>query len=236
MLFKSEVKMFDYETYINGQPSKLVFFLHGYNGTVADHQYAIDWLCAKITDAIIIVPHAPQVSDKNPQKKQWFGMLKYDAENKRAKPETSVEEIFAIYNNAATDLKHCADSINNFIDEMQKKFNIADNQTYLIGFSQGAMLAIYTSLIRQNSIAGTFSLSGLIAGSDSLDKNIKSCPPLWLFHGEDDLKVQYKTLPYNIKWLQNHRINPQVKTYSELAHKVCEAEIDEIAKVVNLKF
>ena len=227
--------MIEYVSYQIGKPLRLIVFLHGYNGTIADHQYAIDWLREKVTDAVIIVPQAPQTSDKNPQKKQWFGMLKYDAENKRALPETSVDEIFAIYNKAADEVKHCSDYLNEFIDEMQKKFNISDNHSYLVGFSQGAMLTIYTSLSRKNPLAAAFSLSGLIAGSVLLDKDIKSSTQLWLFHGEDDLKVQYKTLPYNIKWLENHHINPQVRTYPNLAHKICEAEIDEIAKVVNLK-
>ncbi|MBQ8481504.1 MAG: hypothetical protein IJ532_03115 [Alphaproteobacteria bacterium] len=228
--------MLEYVSYQIGKPLKLIVFLHGYNGTVADHQYAVDWICRKLKDSVVIVPQAPQVSDKNPQKKQWFGMLKYDAANTRANPETSVEEIFSIYNQAANEIKHCADSVNKFIDEMQKKFSIANDKTYLLGFSQGAMLTIYTALSRQNPLAGAFSLSGLIAGADLLDKDIKSYPPLWLLHGENDLKVQYKTLPHSIEWLKNHRINPQVITYADLAHKICEAEIEEIAKVVNLKF
>ena len=228
--------MLEYVSYQIGKPLKLIVFLHGYNGTIADHQYAIDWLREKVTDTVIIVPQAPQISDKNPQKKQWFGMLKYDTENKRSFPETSVDEIFAIYNKAAGEVKHCSDYLNEFIDEMQKKFNISDDHSYLVGFSQGAMLTIYTSLSRKNPLAAAFSLSGLIAGSVLLDKDIKSYPQLWLFHGEDDLKVQYKTLPYNVKWLENHHLNPQVCTYSDLAHKICEAEIEEIAKVVNLKF
>ncbi|MBR1601579.1 MAG: hypothetical protein IJ677_08405 [Alphaproteobacteria bacterium] len=227
--------MLEYISYQIGKPLKLVFFLHGYNGNIDDHQYAIDWLCQKLNDSIVIVPKAPQISDKNPQKNQWFGMLKYDSENKRSQPETSVDEIFAIYNSASSEIRQCAKNINNFINEIQKKYKITDNQTYIIGFSQGAMLTIYTSLSRQTQIAGSFSLSGLIAGANSLSEDIKSHPSVYLFHGEDDLKVQYKTLTYNKDWLKNHNINSKVYTYCGLAHKICEAEIDEIAKIINCK-
>ena len=225
--------MLKYESYQNGLPLKLVIFLHGYNGTIADHQYAIDLLREKLKDAIIIVPQAPQISDKNPQKNQWFGMLKYDSDGKRTKPETSIADIFAIYNSAADDVQNCAAFINDFIDEMQKKFSCNNNQTYLIGFSQGAMLTVYTALSRLKPLAGAFSLSGLVAGADLLAENIKSQPPLDLFHGQDDMKVQYKTLAESVNWLEKHDIHPVVKSYPDLAHKICEAEIEEIAQVIN---
>ena len=227
--------MLQYKSYQIGKPLKLIIFLHGYNGTIADHQYALDWLCEKIKDAVVIVPQAPQTSDKNPQKYQWFGMLKYDPEKKRALPDTSTEEIFAIYNTAANEVRDCALLINNFIDTMQKKFSLDDDKTYLVGFSQGAMLAIYSALNRNKPLAGAFSLSGLIAGADLLDKNIHPRPPLYLFHGEDDLKVQYKTLDNSVKWLQNQHINPIVHTYPDLAHKMCEPEINEVARIINQK-
>lgn len=225
--------MFKYDSYKIGTPSKLVIFIHGYNGTIADHQYAIDWLCKKLRNALLIIPQAPQISEKNSLKYQWFGMKKYDPENKRTQENTSSEEIFAIYNNAQKDVSDCAQAINKFIDDMQQKYEIDDAHTYLIGFSQGAMLAIYSALSRHHQLDSVFSLSGLIAAEDLLSENIKATPKVYLFHGTEDLKVQYKTLPDSIKWLQLHGINPQVYTYNELAHKICEAEINQIAAEIN---
>jgi len=225
--------MLKYVSYLIGTPSKLVIFLHGYNGTIADHQYAIDWMCDKLQNTLLIIPQAPEISDKNPQKNQWFGMIQYDEQNKRSQPQTTVEEITNIYNLAANDMRRQAKLINNFISEMQKKYQFEDSQTYLIGFSQGAMLTIYTALSRDKKLAGAFSLSGLIAGEKMLRQDIKSSPLLYLFHGEDDMKVQYKTLPYSVKWLQNNHIIPEVNTYPNLAHKICEDEISKIAEIID---
>ena len=224
--------MLKYISYSIGTPSKLVIFLHGYNGTIADHQYAIDWMCDKLQNALLIIPQAPEISDKNPQKNQWFGMIQYDESNKRSQPQTTIEEITDIYNLAADDVKRQSGLINNFISELQKKYQFDDSHTYLIGFSQGAMLTIYTALSRNQKIAGAFSLSGLVAGEKLLQQDIKSFPPLYLFHGEDDMKVQYKTLPYSIKWLQKHNITPQINTYPNLTHKICENEISTIAEII----
>ena len=224
--------MLKYVSYQIGTPLKLVIFLHGYNGTIADHQYAIDWMCEKLQNSLLIIPQAPEISDKNPQKNQWFGMIQYDEENKRTQPQTSVKEITDIYNLAADDVKRQSGLINGFIDEMQKKYRFDDAHTYLIGFSQGAMLTISTALSRDKELAGAFSLSGLIAGEKLLRQDIKSLPPLYLFHGEDDMKVQYKTLPYSIKWLQSHDVFPQTYTYPNLTHKICEKEISKIAEII----
>lgn len=225
--------MFKYDFYKIGKPLKLVVFIHGYNGTIADHQYAIDWLREKLCNALLIIPQAPQISEKNPLKYQWFGMKQYDPENKRTQGSTSSKEIFAIYNTAQKDVSSCAQNINQFIDDLQKKYEIDNAHTYLIGFSQGAMLSIYTALSRPQRLGGIFSLSGLIAAENLLSQNIKSKPEVYLFHGTEDMKVQYKTLSDSIKWLQLHGITPQVHIYNELSHKICELEIIKISEEIN---
>ncbi|MBR6355808.1 MAG: dienelactone hydrolase family protein [Alphaproteobacteria bacterium] len=233
---KRGAQMFEYDSYIIGStPNKLVIFLHGYNGTVATHQYALDWLKQYLQNAVFIVPHAPQISDKNPERRQWFGMLKYDSDNKRADPETSVDDIFAIYNQTATEADKCAVQINRFIDEMQQKFNIDNAHTFLCGFSQGAMLTLYTALTRRTELGSAFVLSGLVAGADLLQTKISARPPLYLFHGESDLRVQYKTLPTTLNWLKKNHISAKVQTYAGLEHRMNEEEIKQIASVINNK-
>lgn len=226
--------MFEYDSYITGeQPDKLVIFLHGYNGTIATHQYALDWFKQYVQNAVIIAPHAPQISDKNPERRQWFGLRKYDAANTRSQPQTSVEDIFDIYNRAAPEIDSCAAQINNFIDTIQQKYGIDDAHTFLCGFSQGAMLTIYTALSRATVLGGAFALSGLAAGVDLLQTKIKAHPPLYLFHGEDDLRVQYKTLPTTLAWLKKNNIPANVQTYAGLDHRMKEEEIRLIADIIN---
>lgn len=226
--------MFHYDAYnLNKKQANLVIFLHGYNGSIADHRYAVDWLNEKLDNAYIIVPQAPEICDKNPQKYQWFGMIKYDPEKKRNQPETSSQDIFKIYNAAGRDIDAQAHNINAFIDEMQANLHIKDSRTFLIGFSQGAMLTIYTALTRKKTLGGAFALSGLVAGTELLQKQILSRPDIYLFHGENDIKVQYKTLPDTMKWLTDHQINTAVRTYAGLDHRMVEDEIETIAQKIN---
>ncbi len=226
--------MLKYNHYILGDiPQNLVIFLHGYNGNPADHQYAIDWLKQYLQQSILVVPEAPEICDKNPDKRQWFGMLKYDAANRRSQPETTVAEIMDIYNAAAEEIVSRTQVLNDFISDMQQQFHIDNAHTYLIGFSQGAMLTVWTALTRPQKIAGGFVLSGLIAAEKTLSGKIESRPPLYLFHGVDDMKVQYKTLPFSEEWLKEHQITVQCRTFDDLAHRMNEDEIKMVADIIN---
>lgn len=226
--------MLKYNHYILGDnPQKLVVFLHGYNGNPTDHQYAIDWLKQYLQKSLLVVPEAPEICDKNPDKKQWFGMLQYDPNNRRSQPETTVAEIMDIYNAAAVEVASRAQMLNEFVSDLQQQYHIDNTHTYLIGFSQGAMLTIWTALTRPQKIAGGFVLSGLIAAEKTLSGKIESRPPLYLFHGQDDMKVQYKTLDFSAQWLQQRQIPLKVQTYADLAHRINEDEIKMVADIIN---
>ncbi len=226
--------MFEYiSENIGKKPSSLVVFLHGYNGCIEDHSYALEWFGKYLTDSVLVVPEAPEICDKNPLKKQWFGMKKYDENNIRYNPDTSVEQIFEIYDKTQNEISLRAAQVNDFLIEMQKKYKISAHKTFIIGFSQGAMLALYSALSNKNVLGGVFSLSGLLAGANKLSSEICSNPSVFLFHGMEDDKVQYKTLIYTNNWLNNHGIYPEIFSYKELKHKMCEDEIIKICKIID---
>lgn len=226
--------MLEYQSYISGNATqKLVIFLHGYNCNFTDNSYIIKWLKQHLQNFVLCLPLAPEISDKNPAKRQWFGMIKYDKEKFRYCAETPVSKIIDIYNKPANDISFQARNIADFIKNMQKKYNIAANNTYLIGFSQGAMLALYTGLSAENICRKIFMLSGIVAGEKTLSKQIKSAPEVYLFHGEKDQKVQYKTLSFTTAWLNIHKIKHKIFTYPDLAHEMCEDEIIQIEKIMS---
>lgn len=228
--------MLEYEAELIGeQPQNLVVFLHGYNGTIEDHDYALSWLRKHLKNAWLCIPRAPEVCDKNPNKKQWFGMIKYDAENRRFSTDTTTEEIIEIYNQTQADIAACAVEVNEFIRERQHQYGISANNTYVIGFSQGAMLALFSALSDENVAGGVFMLSGLVAGEKLLAQEIVAFPHVYLFHGENDGKVQYKTLAFSAEWLTKHNITHDIFTYPELAHKMCEDEIRRVCEIINKK-
>lgn len=224
--------MLEYKLYKKGLPRRLAVFLHGYNDSAANHEDFINFITAKTDDLLVAVPQAPEISEKNPQRRQWFGMLKYDPDEIRIKDGTSAEKIFSLYDKTAADLECCSAEVNAFADGIAAEYGLTSDKIYYAGFSQGAMLAVFAALRRKNPAAAVFSLSGLVAGEKFLAGHIVSRPPVYLFHGEDDKRVMYKTLPLSQKWLASHGVPVKVKTYAGLAHHLCEAEADEISAVI----
>ena len=172
-------------------------------------------------------------SERNPLKKQWYPLMDIDPDRKRRKPETSIDDIIDIYNKTGVRISSVSKDINCFISKLQKDYNIPDYNTYIMGFSQGAMLAIYSGLTRLNKIGGVFCFAGIICGKDNLEKEISSKPDVYLFHGTSDLSVQYKTLSYTKKWLDDNDIPWEAIEYNDITHELTEEEMLDAARIIN---
>ena len=217
----------------NGKPQKLLLFIHGYNGSPEAIDYAIQALLPKLKDTMVCVPYAPQVCEKNPENLQWFSLYQFDPESKFRDSQTPTPQIFDIFQNYGESALKAAAEINDFVDMVQKQYHIDDAHTYICGFSQGAMLSLYTSLTRKQKIGGCIAIAGIVPGMNDFSKHIVSKPPLLLLHGEDDGTVQYKTLPTTINFLLENGLDLRVHTHIHLAHQMNEAEMQQVADFVN---
>lgn len=212
---------------------KLLIFVHGYNGSITDVEYALDLLLPRLEGFVTVVPQAVEKCEKNADKYQWFSLWKSDPDDKRRKAETPLPEILSIYEKFGEDISLAAQKMNEFIDEQQQKFAINDENTFICGVSQGAMLALYTALSRKNAIAGCVMFAGVVCGAPRLEKELKSRPEVLQLHGKDDVTVSYQTLAFSQNWLKAHGIVTQAKSFDGLAHRMNEAEMVEAAAFLN---
>lgn len=215
-----------------GNPQKLVFFIHGYNGSPEAIDYAVQNLLDKLEDAVICVPEAPYVCEKDSSNRQWLSFFEVDPNCDFRNVQTSTPQIFDIFNRLGHSFSRTAKEINQFVDEIQAEWNIDDKNTYFIGFSQGAMLSLYASLIRKGRIGGCVMVAGIVAGQDLLKNEIVSRPDILLLHGEDDVTVQYKTLPTTLNWLAEQGLNFRCKTYPGLLHRMNDEEMQAAADFI----
>ena len=77
-------------------------------------------------------------------------------------------------NGKFSDLKQARESIlkiSSFIDEIQNKYKTAPDKTFLLGFSQGAILSYGVSLLQPNQVNYVIALSGYI-NEDLLPKEV----------------------------------------------------------------
>lgn len=228
------MSLFDNKYYKSaGNPRKLVIFIHGYNGSPEAIDYAVQGLRAHLADAVIVVPRAPYCCEKNGDNLQWLSFYKEDPEVRFRHPEASVDEIYGIFDRLGNDFAKVAAEMNAFIDEQQKIWSIDDAHTYIMGFSQGAMISIYTALTRGKLLAGCIAVAGIVPGKSRLGKEIVSKPPFLLLHGRDDATVQYKTVPATVFWFQNQGLNFQLYEFDALAHRMNDAEMQKAADFIN---
>ena len=212
--------------------SSMLVFLHGYNNTRDEMRPTYEYLQQKLPGLAIVAPEGSNESLKEPGRKSWYKVSGFDHEKKRRLEETPVEEIARIYNQAAPALAETAESMNQYIDEIQRRYGFTDDKTYIAGFSQGAMLAIWTALIRQRRLAGCFSFSDLAAANDFLDDRIVSRPQIYLLHGKEDDKVLFKCMNFTADWLKREKIPVIAKAFDGLDHQISHEELDFTVDVI----
>ena len=162
-----------------GNPSKLVIFLHGYGADGKDLIDLANPFSMALPNATFISPDAPFPCAMSPQGRQWF----------------AIEEIPMGAIQASNNLLSLIEK-----EAMSVGLNFKD--VILIGFSQGAMMAMQCLLISKHQLAGIIGYSGALrlenvqAAKDNIidDKHKFFSTPVLLVHGEQDEVVPFISL------------------------------------------
>ena len=151
-----------------GAPKQIVFLLHGLG---ADGNDLIDlaphW-GTTVPDALFVASHAPDPHDGAPFGRQWFSLME----------RTPAARLAGV--TAARPV------LDQMIDAECAAAGLPPSAVVLMGFSQGAMMALYTGLRRPAPLAGIMAYSGMLIGAEALPQEIASRPPVLLVHGEVD--------------------------------------------------
>lgn len=196
--------------HIKGYPKKLIVFLHGYIDSPEYVDKNIDILLDKLDDVAVHIPKSPHICEIYPTKYQWYSMHRFDPDDER-KFTDNWDEYLGIYNKMKPGITESFDILNPYIDNCLQEYGLEDKDLYICGYSQGAILAIFSSLMRENKIAGLVSFSGIFAPSKYLSKNYKNTPDTLLIHGNADNQVRFEALNYTKEQLE--KIGCLVKTY-----------------------
>ena len=151
-----------------GKPAKLVILLHGVGADGNDLIGLAPRFASVLPDAGFLSPHAPYAYDMAPVGRQWFSLA-----------ERSPARILA-------GIRATAPILSGFIDRELDRRGLADRNLALIGFSQGAMMALHVALRRAQACAALIGYSGALAGGERLAEEIRATPPVLLVHGAAD--------------------------------------------------
>lgn len=187
----SELKFYEYSAVKN--PKYLVVFLHGYgsNGeNLLDLAYEFK---DALPEAHFISPNAVEPWEGGfPNSYQWFSLS--DGIDRRH------------IDHMAASIIHANKILGEFISEQLKRFNLKEENLFIVGFSQGAMMAIYQGFVMEKKSAGIVGFSGRTILPEMLGEKTKARPPVCLIHGELDSVVPFACFTESQKLLTEQKI------------------------------
>jgi phospholipase/carboxylesterase len=92
-------------------------------------------------------------------------------------------------------VRAAAPMLNALLDTELARHRLSDADLLLVGFSQGAMMALHVGLRRDRAPAGIISHSGMLVADARFAVEIKVRPPVLLTHGTADEVLPPACLP-----------------------------------------
>jgi phospholipase/carboxylesterase len=171
----------------SGQARQLVVFLHGYGADGKDLiELGKQWR-ALLPDAAFIAPNAADRLPGTPMGRQWFALSRFAPDDPRGAAERW------------QGVGAARPSIDAFLDEELGKLGLDNTKLALVGFSQGAMMAMHVGLRRARAPAAIVGYSGLLVGGEHLAeakaRNARGePPPILLVHGDQDQMIPFEAM------------------------------------------
>jgi phospholipase/carboxylesterase len=154
-----------------GKPDALVVLLHGYGSNGADLISLAPYWAKALPGAAFVSPNAIESVPQAPGGYQWFpiSQLNPDLMESGARAATG--------------------SLDRFIDRELERYGLDNSRLALVGFSQGAMMALYAGLRRKLQPAAILGYSGVLVGGRKLKDEVTKSPPILLIHGDQDQTI-----------------------------------------------
>ncbi len=149
-------------------PRSIVIFLHGYGSNGEDLIGLAPYWRAALPDTLFLAPDAPQPCPGAPGGRQWWPLTSLTPQAR------------------AAGVRISAPALNAYIDAQLAAYGLTEDRLALVGFSQGAMMALHVGPRRAKALAGIIGYSGMLADPDALADEVVSKPPALLVHGDAD--------------------------------------------------
>lgn len=154
----------------SGNAKQLVIFLHGYGSNGADLIAIGQEWAPQLPDTAFVAPNAPEICEIWDSGYQWFSIRAID-------PDAFEREKQA---------EKALPALNAFIDAQMAEWNVPESRVAVVGFSQGAMMAMYTMPRRKTPCAGVIGYSGMLIEADALKAPEMVKMPILAIHGDVD--------------------------------------------------
>ena len=199
--------------------AKMFIFLHGYNSN-GDAMKILDSVFKKNENknSVFLYPNAP-FKVNNGDGYCWFQFVFGD-------DPFSINEKY-VFDSMQLSMPYLSKYIDNQLIEYPQ---FAYKDIVLIGFSQGAGLALHASMFLKNKICCTVSFSGGLANPDNIiSKNKINKSPMLLIHGYDDQILPYQFSQRGYHMLKKENFDAELHLLKDTKHIITPDAMD-IAK------
>ncbi len=190
-----------------GPAETLVILLHGVGADGADLIGLAPAYRSLLPGAAFVAPNAPFLFDMAPFGYQWFSI-------QDASPDSRL-----------AGARAAAPLLDAFIDRELGAHGLGDDRLVLVGFSQGAMMALHVGLRRETPAAGIIAHSGMLVGERMLPNEIRSRPPVLLTHGALDEVLPVQALAVAEAALRAAGVAVDAHVVPGLGHGIDEATL-----------
>jgi phospholipase/carboxylesterase len=153
------------------QAKQLVVLIHGLGSDGADISALATYFAKALPDAAFVAPDAPMPQDGAPTGRQWFEI-----------GDIPVARLHA-------GIEAAAAALDGFVTAERERLNLLPRNVALVGFSQGAMLAMWSALRRDPGPGAVLAYAGALVGDTRLEAECRWRPPVLLVHGTDDTVI-----------------------------------------------
>lgn len=190
-----------------GAPKQLVVLLHGVGADGNDLIGLAPYFHSAVPHAHIVSPNAPFPFDMAPFGYMWF----------------SIADLAAL--TRLTGVRAAAPLLDAFLDHELARHSLTESELLLVGFSQGAMMALHVGLRRPRAPAGIVSHSGMLVADARFALEIKQRPPVLLTHGSADPVLPVACLPAAEAALKAVRVPVEAHRIDGLGHGIDDATL-----------
>lgn len=190
-----------------GAPKQVVVMLHGVGAGGNDLIDLAPFFQQVLPDALFVSPDAPFAYDMAPMGRQWFSIQDFS-------PAARLK-----------GAQGAAPLVDAFIDTLLATHGLSENALVLIGFSQGAMMALHVGLRRAQPVAALIGYSGMLLGPDLLADELVSRPPVLLVHGDADEVLPVPALEAAQAGLEAAQVSVEAHVRPGLEHGIDEEGI-----------
>lgn len=193
----------------SGQTKNLVIMLHGVGSNSSDLISLADYLNLN-QDTTFLSPNAPYEYDMAPTGFQWFSLRDRSTQS--------------MYRALASE----GQVFNNYIDKKLSEYDLSPADLIVLGFSQGAMLALHHLPRRNEPINSIIAVSGALIKPDVLAEEIKSKPDVLLIHGNQDPVVPFIAFEEAHQKLKSLGINCDTLIMHDTGHYINPKALQKI--------